>query len=116
MRHETSRRMSRALVVFGAVAALALPALGYGSRAQAATASPDCGRNLLANGGFERADRSSAQPSGWTTNAWAPTAVFTVTANSGERNYLVIAARLGFWSGVTSGTAWFDDVTRTPLT
>jgi hypothetical protein len=183
MKHGTSRRTSWAVVVLAAVAALALPALGAGA---------------LANAGFERADQTGAQPRGWTTNAWAPTAVFawdrsvarqghrsvriqagemndaewlqtvavqpdtlyrlagwiktsqvartvesvnaganlgffgswdrstavmgtsgwtevSATTYSGHNTQLTVAARLGYWSGVTTGTAWFDDLSLTAV-
>lgn len=39
----------------------------------------------------------------------------SVTTDSGDQTYLVVAARLGYWSGITTGTAWFDDLTLTAL-
>ena len=35
--------------------------------------------------------------------------------NSGESGQVTVAARLGFWSGATTGTAWFDDLQVTPI-
>ncbi|HSJ86872.1 MAG TPA: DNRLRE domain-containing protein, partial [Anaerolineales bacterium] len=34
--------------------------------------------------------------------------------NSGERSQLTFAARLGFWAGTTTGTAWFDNLRLIP--
>ena len=39
----------------------------------------------------------------------------SVTTDSGDQSHLTVAARLGYWSGGTTGTAWFDDLTLTPL-
>jgi hypothetical protein len=46
------------------------------------------------------------------THDW--TYVSAVT-DSGDAQYLLVAARLGYWSGTTSGTAWFDDLSLIPL-
>ncbi|MBN1812922.1 MAG: hypothetical protein JXA14_13895 [Anaerolineae bacterium] len=45
------------------------------------------------------------------TNDWT---YVNLTFNSGDSNQVVIAARLGFYSGTTTGTAWFDDVRLVP--
>ena len=34
----------------------------------------------------------------------------SLTVDSGDQTQLVVAARLGFWGGTTTGTAWFDDL------
>ncbi|MFI3196986.1 MAG: hypothetical protein QX196_01540 [Methylococcaceae bacterium] len=36
--------------------------------------------------------------------------------NSGSDTQLTIGARLGYWSGTTTGTAWFDDLRLVPIT
>jgi len=41
------------------------------------------------------------------TNDWTPV---SFTFNSGDRSEITVAVRLGFWSGMTTGTAWFDDI------
>ncbi len=33
-----------------------------------------------------------------------------VSVNSGDSHELTVAARLGYWSGTTTGTAWYDDI------
>jgi hypothetical protein len=38
-----------------------------------------------------------------------------MTFNSGSTGTVTIAARLGFWSGTTTGTAWFDDLRVTEI-
>lgn len=38
---------------------------------------------------------------------WSVASLFFVT---GEEREVTIAARLGYWSGATTGTAWFDDL------
>lgn len=35
--------------------------------------------------------------------------------NSGEKTEVTVAARLGFWAGTTTGTAWFDDLELAPI-
>lgn len=35
--------------------------------------------------------------------------------NAGSRSQVTIAARLGYWSGTTTGTAWFDDLRVVPI-
>jgi len=37
----------------------------------------------------------------------------SLTVDSGDDTSLVVAARLGFWAGTTTGTAWFDDISLT---
>ncbi|HVO23536.1 MAG TPA: DUF1566 domain-containing protein, partial [Candidatus Margulisiibacteriota bacterium] len=41
------------------------------------------------------------------TNDWR---LLSLTFNSGVANQVVVCARLGFFSGTTTGTAWFDDL------
>ena len=41
------------------------------------------------------------------TNGWTYRAL---SINSGSRTTITVAARLGFYSGTTTGTAWFDDI------
>lgn len=64
------------------------------------------GANLSFLGTFDRSDPVLGTQ-GWT--------FVSVTTDSGDQTQLVIAARLGFWGGQTTGTAWFDDLTLTPL-
>jgi hypothetical protein len=46
------------------------------------------------------------------TNDWT---YVSFVFNSGDRTQMTIAARLGYWSGTTTGTAWFDDLRVTTL-
>lgn len=64
------------------------------------------GANLSFLGTFDRSDPLLGTQ-GWT--------FVSVTTDSGDQTTLTIAARLGFWSGQTTGTAWFDDLTLTRL-
>ena len=41
------------------------------------------------------------------TNDWT---YVSFVFNSGNSNQAEIAARLGYWNGTTTGTAWFDDL------
>lgn len=61
----------------------------------------DAGANI---GFFGTYDHS---PGLFSTNDWT---YVSVTVNSGNRTELTVAARLGYWSGTATGTAWFDDV------
>jgi hypothetical protein len=61
----------------------------------------DAGANLSLLGEW---DRSGAM---YGTQDWTYT---SLTIDSGDRTTLTVAARLGFWAGTTTGTAWFDDV------
>lgn len=66
----------------------------------------DAGANLSFLGGWDYSTPVH-DTHGWTH--------VSVTGDSGDQNYMFIAARLGYWSGFTTGTAWFDDLTLTPL-
>lgn len=66
----------------------------------------DAGANLSLLGEW---DRSVAM---YGTQDWTYT---STTINSGEKTTLTIAARLGFWAGTTTGTAWFDDLSLVQL-
>jgi hypothetical protein len=46
------------------------------------------------------------------TNDWTKIEIFF---SSGDRTAVEICLRLGYWSGTTTGTAWFDDVQLTEL-
>jgi hypothetical protein len=46
------------------------------------------------------------------TNDWT---YASFVFNSGQNAEVTIAARLGYWAGTTTGTAWFDDIQLTPL-
>lgn len=61
----------------------------------------DAGANLSLLGEW---DRSGAM---YGTQDWTYT---SLTIDSGDRTTLTVAARLGFWAGTTTGTAWFDDL------
>ena len=39
----------------------------------------------------------------------------TMMINTGSSTQLTIGARLGYWGGTSSGTAWFDDLRLTPV-
>jgi len=43
----------------------------------------------------------------WGTNDWT---YVSIQFNTGDSETITVAARLGYWSGTTTGTAWFDDV------
>src|SRR6476661_1576171 len=66
----------------------------------------DVGANVSLFGGFTHS------PGVLGTQDWTPNGVLF---NSGSSTQLTIAARLGFFSGTTTGTAWFDDVRLTPV-
>jgi len=46
------------------------------------------------------------------TNDWT---YVSLVFNTGDVTELTIAARLGYWYGTTTGTAWFDDIRLEPL-
>jgi hypothetical protein len=46
------------------------------------------------------------------TNDWT---YVSFVFNSGDRTQMTLAARLGYWSGTATGTAWFDDLKVTTL-
>jgi hypothetical protein len=46
------------------------------------------------------------------TNDWT---FVRLVFNSGPTGTVTIGARLGYWAGVTSGTAWFDDIRVTEI-
>lgn len=61
----------------------------------------DAGANLSFAGTWDHS------PGVFGTTRWT---MAWVTVNSGDRTELTVAARLGYWAGTTSGTAWFDDL------
>jgi hypothetical protein len=61
----------------------------------------DAGANLCVYGTWTR----TAALTG--TNDWT---YVSLTFNTGSSTEVTIAARLGYWSGITTGTAWFDQV------
>lgn len=69
--------------------------------------SVDAGANLGILGTWDQ--RSIAL---FGTNDWT---YVSLVFNSGEQTEVMIAARLGFWSGMTTGTVWFDDIELTPF-
>ncbi len=46
------------------------------------------------------------------TNDWT---FVRVSFNSGDQSRIAVGGRLGYWSGATTGTAWFDDLKLVPL-
>lgn len=67
----------------------------------------DAGANLALMGEWTRTTALIG------TNDWS---YVSLLFNTGARTEVTIAARLGFWSGTTTGTAWFDDLQLTPFT
>lgn len=66
----------------------------------------DAGVNVSLGGTW---DRSLAL---YGTNDWTK---IELLFNSGDRTSAEIALRIGFWSGTTSGTVWFDDAQLVPV-
>jgi len=66
----------------------------------------DVGANLSLLGGFTHS------PALIGTHDWTRVGVLF---NSGSSKEAAVAARLGFYGGTTTGTAWFDDVSLVPL-
>lgn len=66
----------------------------------------DAGANVSLLNSFIRS------PATYGTNDWARTGI---VFNSQEKDQVTVAARLGFYAGTTTGTAWFDDVRLTPI-
>ena len=46
------------------------------------------------------------------TNGWTNV---SMTLNTGSSSQIIVAARLGYWSGTTTGTAWFDELRLEPV-
>jgi len=65
----------------------------------------DAGANLAVMGTWTRTETVRG------TNGWT---YRSVRFDSGPSTSVTIGARLGFWSGTTTGTAWFDDVRLAP--
>ena len=70
------------------------------------TQGVDAGANLCVWGTWQR----SAPITG--TNDWT---YVRLVFNSGPTGTVTIGARVGYWAGVTSGTAWFDDLRVTEI-
>lgn len=66
----------------------------------------DAGANLTLMGTWERTEALIG------TNDWT---LQRLRFNSGDSTTVTIGARLGFWSGTTSGSAWFDDLRLAPV-
>ena len=64
--------------------------------------STDMGANLSIFGSWNEHSQPLFGSNEWTHVSFA--------FNSGERSHVTVAARLGFWSGMTTGAAWFDDL------
>lgn len=67
----------------------------------------DAGANLTVMGTWERSEALIG------TNDWT---FRTLRFNSGDSTTVTVGARLGFWSGTTAGSAWFDDLRLAPMT
>lgn len=65
------------------------------------TGGVDAGANLCLWGSLLRTPALTG------TNDWT---YVRMTFNSGPTGIVTICARIGYWSGVTTGTAWFDDL------
>ena len=46
------------------------------------------------------------------TNGWTHVSLWF---NSGSSTQIIIGARLGYWGGPSAGSAWFDDLSLTPI-
>jgi hypothetical protein len=68
--------------------------------------SVDAGANFSILGGF------TVSPGVFGTQDWTRTGVLF---NSGPTSQVDIAARIGMYSGTTTGKAWFDDVAVSPI-
>ena len=68
--------------------------------------SVDAGANLSLYGTWERSDGVFGSQK-WTRGSFL--------FNSGDSGQVSIAARLGSWAGITTGTAWFDDLQLRPI-
>ncbi len=66
----------------------------------------DAGANICIYGTWEKTTGLFG------TNDWT---YVSMTFNSGDNTRIVIGARLGFWSGTTTGTAWFDEIKLKPV-
>jgi hypothetical protein len=66
----------------------------------------DAGANLSLYGTWERS-AGVFGTQGWTRNS--------ILFNSGDDIQVTVGARLGYWAGTTTGTAWFDDLQLTPI-
>ncbi|WP_347275599.1 carbohydrate binding domain-containing protein [Candidatus Kuenenia sp.] len=66
----------------------------------------DAGANLSLFGTWTRSEGLFG------TNDWT---YVSFVFNSGTDIQVTIAARLGYWSGTTTGTVWFDDLQLTPV-
>jgi len=65
------------------------------------------GANLSLLGGFTRSNGLIG------THDWT---LISFTFDSGDTTQVTVAARLGFYSDTTTGTAWFDNIQLTPFT
>jgi hypothetical protein len=65
----------------------------------------DIGANLSILGSWDDHSPPMLGSNDWTYVSFA--------FNSGERSQVTVAARLGFWAGMTTGTAWFDNIQLT---
>lgn len=63
--------------------------------------SVDAGANLCLYGTYTRSEGL------YGTNDWTH---ISMLFNTGSNTEITVAARLGYWSGTTTGVAWFDDL------
>ncbi len=68
--------------------------------------SEDAGANLSLVGTWEHSVGVFGSQ-GWTRNS--------ILFNSGDEPQVTVGARLGYWAGTTTGTAWFDDLRLEPI-
>lgn len=66
----------------------------------------NAGANLCLYGTFDRSEGVFG------TKDWT---YVSMVFNSGSRTQVEVGARLGFWAGTATGTAWFDDLRLTPI-
>ena len=66
----------------------------------------DAGANLSLYGSWTRSEGVFG------TNDWT---YRSFLFNSGDNDEITIGARLGYWAGTTTGTAWFDDLQLKPI-
>jgi hypothetical protein len=71
-----------------------------------ASQSADAGANLSLYGTWERSAGVFGSQD-WTRSS--------ILFNSGDDTEVIVGARLGYWAGTTTGTAWFDDLRLEPI-
>ena len=71
------------------------------------TQTIDAGANLSIESNIPGTGFYTYTPPLFGTNDWT---YVSVVFNSGSNNHVIVDARLGMYNGITTGTAWFDDV------